>query len=389
MISKTIKKHIICKSNIETKVIKSIGKNGEEHIRKTKKLNIYFDEPNFRQEASNVLFTACMKYLFGFDNRSTLDDYLNLFITRIKHYASTEFLDKVKDVSVLSLLIFCAYNRYNLLERLDAIKESDKYKGSVKKYTKENLIENNTYPDFIEDDFVLANAQDMAEGLLQLIENTVFHAGTPDQHNGFGVLSIRIFKKGQQSKESYLNSTYKCYFEGHDNRSRIDYLTNQETLEDYSSFDRFIRYGDKSANKLSQTELDRLKENLKEIEIRKSERASSSYHLEVRLSDNSGKNMCKVFLSNHRNDDKPCPFNDSLEYKMEISSFFSPNVLEREKWRIFNKESDNVIHHYGLQLFDAMLQSIDGCFLVQSVADGEIPDKKSFLLNKWRHVRIY
>lgn len=374
VISKTSEKHLCCKNTVHNKEIRTIDKNGKIHKRVKRTFKIRFNDSDFHSAARNVIHTACMNYLFSYDNRSTLDDYFELFNERTNHYSSKEFFSKIKDISVLSLLIFSAYNRFNLIERLDNIKNASKYKGLRKKYTKEVLAENSVYPDHSEDDFVLSNAQDMADGLLQLIENTVFHAGTPGKQDGYGVLSIRIFKKGQQSKENLQNSTYKYFFDGHDNRCQI----NQDNLTAQSSFFQYRMYDNKNANELTQKEFDECKENLKQIELRRLERDSSSYHLEVRLLDNSGKNMCNVFLNNHEHDDTPCPFNNSSDYIMKVSSFFNPDENEREKWRVFNKESDNVIHHYGLQLFDAMLQSIDGCFIVQSIADSELPNHKNF-----------
>ena len=372
-------KHFNCTNSINVKNTKSTGKDGKEHEKLETTFKVIIRGLNsYKKAARNVLYTACMKYLFSFEKRSTLDDYYNMFIQRIAHYASPEFFDKVKDISVLSLLIFCAYNRFNLLDKLDYIKESDAYKHMQKKYTQKILAENFVYPDDADDEFALINAQDMADGLLQLIENAVFHAGNPGQQDGFGVLSLRVYKEGQQSKEIYLNQKYKHYFDGHDNRHRVVRLSDDADEIELSSYQQNLLNTHKDAAQLTRVELEACSINREEIDIRKRERASSAYYLEVRLADNSGKNMCAVFLDNHKTEGETFPFLSTKEYHVKVSTFFDPDVDEQMKWKAFNSNSNNVIHHYGLQLFDAILQSLDGCFLVQSIAVKDQPDENNF-----------
>jgi hypothetical protein len=371
-------KHFNCTKKIKITKPKSVDKNGKEHEKTKKNFDVFIRGLNSCEKAAqNVLYTACLKYLFGFDKRSTTDDYCDLFKQRIDHYSSPEFFDKVKNISVLSLLIFCAYNRFNLLDSLDYIQESVNYKQMNPKYSKEILAENGVYPDDADDEFALINSQDMADGLLQLIENAVFHAGNPGQQDGFGVLSLRVYKEGQQSKEIYLNQKYKYYFDGHDNRHRVVRLYDYSDGIELSSYQQNLLYTHKNASQLTRAELEACSKNREEIDARKRERASSAYYLEVRLADNPGKNMCTVFLDNHMHDEH-FPFASPAEYRVKVSTFFDPNVDEQMKWKAFNSNSNNVINHYGLQLFDAMLQSLDGCFLVQSIAEEDKPDENNF-----------
>lgn len=364
--------------------------DGTSHIKMKKviDMNIYglpkiLDEnngnkvgkPALDNPACSVLFYACLVYLFQIDNRSKAKDYIGLLKERASYYSTSSFFEKVKDSSVLSFLIFCSYSRFNLIDKLDTVQKSDKYKNRNPKYSEAILEEVKAFPSDKEDEEILVNSLNMSDGLIQLIENAVHYAGKENGESKevVATLSLRIYKDGQPSKDNVINHKYRRYFEGHDYRHVLIEKENGEFETLLSSFDKYERYSGKKISELPLDEQEDCIQNNKEIESRKRERKESAYHLEVCLLDNSGKNMSDVFLKNHEKDPS-FPFNRYIN----IRTFFNPNGTEMSNWRVFNSQSENVIHHYGLQLFDAMIQSIDGCFFSQSIANGQKCTKDNF-----------
>lgn len=376
-ISDSLPKHFVASCKRERNVF--VDKNGKQKTTKTLVISPK-GASNSNNDGIKVLYEACKKYLFGVDRRSSNDDFFQLFEERITKYTSYEFFGKVKNMSVLSFLIFCAHNRFSLLDGLDNIQNDARERGKSAIYRKDILYKEHLFPDDLSDDEILINAMDMADGLLQLIENTVFHAGEgagkESGKDGVGLLSIRIFKKGQRSWDKYLKQQYAYYFKGDDNRNRVIQIGDStngyaKTICSLRQFQDILRAG---LETLTDEEVKAHLENKSEIEAREKVRMDVSFYLEVKLIDHSGKNMCNVFVDNHK-EDLGFPFNKE---NVQVSTFFDPTDEELEKWRVFNSNPANVVHHYGLQFFDALLQSVDGCFVAQSIADGEIVDEKNF-----------
>lgn len=348
-----VSNHNIDKRNNKEKVIKKFM---------VKKEGSYFTEDRddlLKCDDRRVLYNACMNYLFNIDNRSSSNDFYFFFESRINEYASTEFFAKVKDISVLSFLIFCANNRFNLLEGLDNISKTAK-RATYDSNALKPLLPNGKY-----DNDILINSMDMADGLLQLIENIVFHAGQKGKNNGTGLLSFRIFKKGQESWDEYLKPKYTNYFDGHDNRLHTVRVDDSSESISISSLDQLQKYKKKGLNVLSEDDIQIHLKNLEEIKMRKNMRDGVPFFLEVKLIDNSGKNMCKMFTEEHGG-------NSHFTFEnVSMSTIFNPTEEEYKAWKCFNSNSDNLVHHYGLQLFDALVQSVDGCFVAQSIGDCE------------------
>lgn len=380
-ISKSSNEHFIATCHRDVSIVED--KAGKKRTVKTLAIQSH-GELFSKNNAVKVLYEACKRYLFNVDNRSKDEAFFNLFERRIEKYSSHTFYCKVKNITVLSFLIFCAHNRYNLMDGLDNIQNVAREKGKLSKYNTEILKNANLYPDDLDDDEILINAMDMADGLLQLIENTVFHAGEgtgkDSGKNGTGLLSIRIFKKENKSWNDYLHHQYAHYFKGDDNRNRIIQVGDEISgfTKSISSLRQFQENVHLGLNSLSDAEIKAHLENKIEIDTREKLRRDVSFYLEVRLIDHSGKNMCEVFVDNHKGDGN-FPFNKD---NVKVSTFFDPSSdpadNEQERWRVFNSNSDNVTHHYGLQLFDALLQSVDGCFIAQSIADGELVGENNF-----------
>jgi len=327
-----------------------------------------------KNEAIRIIKKACLDYLFsGKDARST--DYSILVKERIEKYSSTAFYKKVKDMSVLSFVIFCAQNKFCLLEGLESIKDEAK-KNSKKRATfnRSALLKANVYVDDAVDENTMINAMDMAEGLLQLIENVVFYAGDCP-NNGSGILSFRIYKKSTKTWDDYLIKQYAKYFDGYDNRANSSTKDASGIRASFGNSPNTKYYGEciyKSTNQLSSQEIQVLCESQMVIETREELRAEPQFYLEVKILDNSGRNMCDVFLKNleKRQDTS---FSNK---KISVSTFFNPNAGELTEWENYTSNVDNVVHHYGLQLFDALVQSLDGCFVAQSIAKNEIPNSE-------------
>ena len=328
---------------------------------KCKKKSAHEKEKNIR-----LLYRICLRYLFDKIPGTTNKDFISYLSQRKAHYQSPKFYEEVKDLNILSFLIFSVQNHWNVRETLEDIRNK---KSGNRKFQKENLkaeglsFETEDKKAQIQkDNEILIAAMDMADGLLQIIENIVFHAGDAN-NNGRGLMNLRLYKRDTDTWNNYVEKRYSNYLAGHDNR-RINELVFDEKKE-ISSYDVCKILEKKNLAELGLAQLQKFEELKSEIEDRKRKRCQSVYYLEVQLLDHSGKNMCKVFLDNLKErSDKSFK---QVEKTMKVSTFFNPSTSEMKCWEAFvDQGENNVIRHYGLQLFDALLKSLDGCFIVQS-----------------------
>lgn len=81
----------------------------------------------------------------------------------------------------------------------------------------------------------------------------------------------------------------------------------------------------------------------------------SKYIFELMIGDLSFTSMGDKFKKEH----KECS-------SMTLKSFFSPNEEETKFWDEYYMNAENVIHHYGLQIFDSIVSSKGGFFEVKS-----------------------
>lgn len=161
----------------------------------------------------------------------------------------------------------------------------------------------------------------ISEGILQLIENIVFHAGKkPDSGTGLLGLYIRNFEKDKH----VLHNKYPQY---------IDFCE---------------------------------RESIK-----------SKYYLELLIGDLSGTDISHKFMDNNRdfiNRNK-----EEIERRMLelgdinrvpktifLNDFFAPSKSETAFWTAFFSFPDKAINHYGLQIFDSIISSKGGLFAVES-----------------------
>lgn len=152
----------------------------------------------------------------------------------------------------------------------------------------------------------------ISEGIFQLMDNIVMHAGC-------GMLSIRMH---DISGNTPLKSRYPVYF------SRYNSLAEDDC---------------------------------------KKQMIYSKYFLEVRIGDISGINVSDKFRENNQEFGNSLLASERTVYeKFELSAFFNPSEEEKTIWDKFYSQSRNIVNHYGLQIFDSILHSKEGYFRVIS-----------------------
>ena len=229
------RKHFFCEIVTKEKTTDPIGENGKKETKRRSRIVVLLPKSgNKKLTTDDILRYACLDYLFSIDTLSSNNKLIELFKIRKEFYSSSEFFEKVKDISMLSFLIFCAYNRYSLLDKIEQLTKNNQL-PNVEKYSSSSLTKYEVYPNASRDEEILFNSLDMADGLLQLIENAV-HYADKEKGKGFAVLSLRIYKRGQESTETDLLKKYQNYFFGHDNRRSIRTDSNGTLTTQASSY---------------------------------------------------------------------------------------------------------------------------------------------------------
>lgn len=330
-------------------------------------------------ERENILLQVCNTCLFG-----EVKDIKALTEFRRAYFSRPEFHEKIMQMPFLAFLLFAYYNRLKSEEIANECKRRLKiqYGKTQWKLSAEDmpgaLPEDN---DILSDIF---NAWDMADGLIQLLENIVMHAGSrPDvgeKHkaaDGKGLLSIRLHKRPvhkeahEKLSEDFddLENKYSQYFRGYENKYNG---LHKEGEEDCTELDFLSRYHEKLNEAMKQGYyvegelIQRYDEIRRRIEKRRTERQRYEYFLEMQVSDLSGEYMCEVFRRNLRKrEDRD---KDKFD-KITVRSFFDPTRTEEGIWDKYFHDM-NVVHHYGLQIFASVIVNNDGCFEVRSCDGG-------------------
>lgn len=234
-----------------------------------------------------VLFTECLCTMLVRDNKK-------LTYNRYQFVQKEKFFEMIKDMPLLALYIFCLFDV--------ASKSEDELKKDEEKVM-EQLREQ------------IFNARDMAEGLLQIIEN-VYHS---EYHKGYFCFRIHTLQYG---KNGYLDQNYR------------DYLQKGITVAE----------------------------------------TGSQHFLEVKVADYSHETIPEMFYCNFEKRMQKAGNEDKFKYrkiaddakKITLQSFFSPDNEESCFWQKYNDIAENVVHHYGLQAFDSFVVNNRGYFYVQS-----------------------
>lgn len=276
-----------------------------------------------------VIKKACLNYMF---TKAELSK--NRWEERKYQFQQPRFYREVKGLSTLAFLLFCAYDK---ICELDKIYMDDKSNAII-------------------------NACDVSDGILQLIENIVYHAGD-EKNNGCGLLSFRIHSfYGKKEENTYLNQEFYHYFCGMDNRKPGN--GERSELERLRELMGQKRTG--VSGKIEDGEWSFFKEATelnKSIQERRERRKTIRHYIEIRICDNSGKSVVDEYLKNLHVDEK----GKSVLKNMKIGDFFSPSTrtIQKELDNI-NHMEENAIHHYGLSLFDSLVASTDGCFIARN-----------------------
>lgn len=187
-----------------------------------------------------------------------------------------------------------------------------------------NVLEHyNLHPQIIKE---LYEAVIISEGILQLIENTVYHAGT-GKDDGCGVMDMRILNI--ENDEEVISSHY----------------ANKKILRKYKN----------------------------------------KYWMLINIADISMTNITEKFYENNKEIiekiGKETPETGKTLSQMTLRGFFRPNESQREAWNTFynyGDENDRAVNHFGLQIFDSIVNSKGGIFMASSGED--IFDKQNMLL---------
>ncbi len=108
---------------------------------------------------------------------------------------------------------------------------------------------------------------------------------------------------------------------------------------------------------------------------------NTDFFLEMQIVDYSTLAVPNKFMQNMKKRAAETVDNDDTERYIELiqegrqinlSTFFRPNEEETKFWEKYYKISDNIVHHYGLQLFDSVIDSNKGCFLAISTPEYQI-----------------
>lgn len=223
-----------------------------------------------------ILKNTCMSYL--------IESNLLMEVTNIG-----TLYDKCSKMSFLSFFLFGALCMF--------IYES-----------KENNISLN------EIDTLIQEAQNVADGILQLIENAVSYSKS-------SYFSFRVYKYGT---ETYLERVYPSF------------LFNDET-----------------------------------------------YYLEVLITDlNTVNNITNKFKENlDHYYDVDNTTKSQIKQTFQLSDFFKPNVQTQRLWDKLYNTGKNAAFHYGLQIFDTIINSASGYFSVASSPDFLIKEEDNYVGN--------
>lgn len=262
----------------------------------------------------------CLNYLFTKRNL-----HVEQWEKRKKVFQGEQFYKEVKGLSNFAFLLFCAYDK---TYELDGVVTDDRTSA-------------------------LINACDIADGILQLLENIVYHAGK-NENDGKGLLSIRIHSN--EKENSYLNKRFKYYFNGY-TKADLKYI---KLISPQCNLDISEKQQKNSFEDINWNSFNRIQELGEEIADRKSKRRAVDYYIEIRVCDNSGKSIIEEYKKTLGNK------TDKLS-QMKIGDLFAPSTKDiQEAIDAINQEGGNAIHHYGLGLFDSLVSSIDGCFIARN-----------------------
>lgn len=212
-------------------------------------------------------------------------------------------------------------NRFKECHRWFGEEEAgDVWEKRFKSQINEELNHYSLHPQIVKE---LYEAVIISEGLLQLIENTVYHAGNKG-NNGCGVMDMRILNTEIEQDQELI----------------AGYYAEKKMPSEYKN----------------------------------------KYWMLINIADISMTNISKKFYENNKVIiDKICentPEIGKILANMMLKGFFRPDKTEWEAWSKFynyNEDSgetnDRAVNHFGLQIFDSIVRSKGGIFMAASGED--------------------
>ncbi|MDE5931688.1 MAG: hypothetical protein K2H40_04295, partial [Lachnospiraceae bacterium] len=212
-----------------------------------------------------------------------------------KYMRDDEYIKAISNISVLTYILFCSFRNH--------------------------CIDRRNVFDILKIEQELSDARDIAEGILQILENIILHS-----QNKMGYFSFRIHDK---KKSEYLKRTYS------------DYLSDGKNNANATFLEMFIAdcYIPAKGS---------LRESILSKQFISTLQKRSSYDKAL-----------EPFIREYQ--------------ELEVKHFFDNAV-----WKKYNAVSDNIIEHYGLQLFDKIVSSCNGCFAVISTTDYRYSEEQRY-----------
>lgn len=212
---------------------------------------------------------------------------INFVEDKYDNWKSEKLFDKIKDIPLLAMYIFCI---------------SDYFQRDITDSSWETI------------DQEIFNARDMADGILQILEN-IYHSESRS-----GYFCFRIHSNKLHRSKEYLYNTY------------MNYMKNWRNSGE-----------------------------------------EAQYFLEIKVVDFSHYTIRQQFKLDLKNRMQQADTGDKRIYDMlfskidniKVSSFFDTSIFH-DFWDAYNSISENVVHHYGLQIFESIVSCYNGFFEVRS-----------------------
>lgn len=215
---------------------------------------------------------------------------------RYQIWKSKELFEYVKNMSLLAMYIFCISDYFlkdNISDTMEQIEQE------------------------------IFDARDMAEGLLQILEN-IYHS-----ENKRGYFCFRIHNNSEGRSKKYLEEQYREYMKN----KKITAEQNTNYLEikvvDFSHYTIPVQF---------------------------------NYNFEKRRKNAKGEEE-KIYSGIQK-----------WARDIRVSSFFGST----KHWNKYNSISENVVHHYGLQVFESLVSCYEGYFRIRSQEKYQIEWVKEF-----------
>lgn len=226
---------------------------------------------------------------------------------RYQTWKSKKLFEYVKDMSLLAMYIFCI---------------------------SEYFLKNDVSHSMEQMEQAIFDARDMAEGLLQILEN-IYHS-----ENKRGYFCFRIHSNREGRSKGYLKGQYP------------EYIGNKESVADQAINYLEIKVADYSRHTIP----------------------DQFFHYFEKRRENAKKEEKRIY--------------SSLQKKakdIKIKSFFE----NLKFWDTYNSISENVVHHYGLQVFESLVSCYEGYFRVRSQKKYQVDLEREFYRSVRKKVKSH